>query len=263
MAHGPVRAIQRAAAVGFDLGAADYERGRPGYPPAAIDLVADRLGLGGGRGSIRIVDLAAGTGKLTRELTRLTDDVVAVEPVDGMREQLRRAVPNVEVVDATAEDLPFGDGTVDAVLVAQAFHWFDVEAAAPEIARVLRTHGGLAVLRNVWDESVAWTSEMQSLISAQRTHEPAHATSRWRERLEATGCFAPLQEEVVPHLVLGDRATLLARVSSISFIAMLGGDERRRLLQEIAALLDAHGVGLDGAPIEMPHRTHVVWARRA
>lgn len=254
--------VHPSAAIGFGRAAADYERGRPGYPPAAIELLADRLGLWGGRGSIRIVDLAAGTGKLTRALVGRGWKLVAVEPVPGMRDQLRKAVPGVEVIEGTAEHLPFADESIDAVLVAQAFHWFDVEAAAAEIARVLVPGGGLGVIRNAWDLSVGWVDDMQSLVAQCRTGEPSQGNSRWRERLEATGRFSPLGEDVIPHVVESDRDAALARMSSVSFVAMLGPDERAQLVIDASELLDRHGVGAPGETLLTPYRTHVVWARR-
>jgi ubiquinone/menaquinone biosynthesis C-methylase UbiE len=257
-----VSPVHRSAAIGFGRAAADYERGRPGYPPEAIDLLAEQLGLWGGRGPVRIIDLAAGTGKLTRALVGRGWQVVAVEPVPGMRAQLRAAVPGVEVVEGAAEHLPFRDGSVDAVFVAQAFHWFDVETAAAEIARVLVPGGGLGVIRNVWDRSIAWVDEVQSLIDERRTHEPMPASSRWRERLEQTERFSPLTEQVVRHVVESDRNALLARVSSISFIAMLPTAEREQLLTEVSEVPDRHDLGGPGTTLATPYETHVMWARR-
>jgi SAM-dependent methyltransferase len=254
-----VTPVHPSAAIGFGRAAADYERGRPGYPAAAIDLLADHLGLWPGS---RIVDLAAGTGKLTRALVGRGWKLIAVEPVPGMRDQLCKAVPGVEVTEGTAEHLPFGDQSIDAVLVAQAFHWFDVEAAAAEIARVLVPGGGLGVIRNAWDRSVGWVDDIQSLINQRRTGEPSQGTTRWRERLEATGRFSPLSEDVIPHVVEGDRDALLARMSSISFVAMLPADKRAQLLIDASELLDRHGVGTPGQTLVTPYQTHVVWGRR-
>jgi ubiquinone/menaquinone biosynthesis C-methylase UbiE len=253
-----VSPVHPAAAIGFGRAAADYEHGRPGYPPVAIDLLAEQLGLWPGS---RIVDLAAGTGKLTRALLGRGWRVVAVEPVPGMRAQLRKAVPGVEVVEGTAEYLPLRDGSVDAVLVGQAFHWFDVEAAAAEIARVLVAGGGLGVIRNAWDRSVAWVDDLQSLIARRRAEEPSQGNSRWQERLAQTGRFSTLKENVIRHVVASDRDALLARVSSISFIAMLQPDDRAQLLIGVAEILDRHGVGAPGAALATPYETHVVWAR--
>jgi SAM-dependent methyltransferase len=252
-----VSPVHPSAAIGFGRAAADYERGRPGYPPAAIDLLAEQLGLWP---RSRIVDVAAGTGKLTRALTGRGWRVLAVEPVPGMRDQLRMAVPGVEVLDGTAEHLPFRDGSVDAVLVAQAFHWFDVEAAASEIARVLVPGGGLGVIRNAWDRSVAWVDDLLTLIARRRTEEPSQGAG-WQERLAQTRRFSAPSERVIRHVVASDRNALLARVSSISFVAMLSSAERAELLVEVTQLLDRHAVGAPGSPLSTPHQTHVVWAR--
>ncbi len=254
----PRHAVHPSAAVGFGRAAADYERGRPGYPPAAIDLLADQLGLWP---SSRIIDLAAGTGKLTRALGGRGWRLVAVEPVPGMRAQLRTAVPGVKAVEGTAEHLPFRAGTVDAVFVAQAFHWFDVEAAAAEIARVLKPGGGLGVIRNTWDRSVAWVGEVQSLIDERRAKEPSRIDG-WRERLEQTERFTALSEQVISHIIERDRDALLDHVSSISFIAMLPGTERGQLLIEVSEILDRHGVGAPGTRLATPYQTHVLWAGR-
>ena len=124
--------IHPTAAAGFSLGAAAYERGRPGYPAEAIGWLAEQLGLRAGR---TVLDLAAGTGKLTRALVETGAEVVAVEPVDEMRAQLEAAVPAARALAGTAEEIPLADGAVDAVTVAQAFHWFDRDAAFTEIHR--------------------------------------------------------------------------------------------------------------------------------
>ena len=122
--------IRAAAAEGFQQGAEAYEASRPSYPPDAVAHILEVTGLGPGR---RVLDLAAGTGKLTRLLVPSGADVVAVEPVAAMRETLTRALPDVEALDGTAEAIPLGDASVDAVTVAQAFHWFDA-APAPAVA---------------------------------------------------------------------------------------------------------------------------------
>jgi SAM-dependent methyltransferase len=254
-----VSSIPREAAIGFDRGAADYERGRPGYPPAAIAILASELGIGPGR---RVVDLAAGTGKLTRALAGLGADLVAVEPVAGMRVQLQRAVPGVAALPGTAERMPFGDGAVDAVVVAQAFHWFDIPAAAAEIHRVLSGDGGLGIIRNEWDESVGWVAEMRALIARRAGEGPRRHGRDWREPLAATGLFTPLSERVVANPIRVDADTLAARIASMSYIAMMDDDRRTALLNDIGELVSARGVvGADGG-IETPYDTHVLWCRR-
>jgi SAM-dependent methyltransferase len=251
--------IPREAALGFDRGAADYERGRPGYPEAAIALLGRELGIGPGR---VVMDLAAGTGKLTRALVGLGATVVAVEPVAGMREQLLRTVPQAQVLKGTAEHLPVADSSVHAVLVAQAFHWFDIPAAAAEIHRALVPDGGLAVMRNEWDESAAWVVELRALI-AEHAGEPPHRHGRrWLAALEETGLFTPLEEEEFAHPVRVDLDGLRARVASLSYVALMDGDARARLLDAAADLARKRGlVSADGHVIT-PYRTHVLWCRR-
>ncbi|HEY2317100.1 MAG TPA: methyltransferase domain-containing protein [Solirubrobacteraceae bacterium] len=251
--------VPREAAIGFQRGAADYERGRPGYPEAAVALLARELAIGPGA---VVVDLAAGTGKLTRALVGLGANVVAIEPVAGMRDQLVRAVPGVEVLEGTAERMPLADRSVDAVLVAQAFHWFDIPAAAAEIHRALAPGGGLGIIRNEWDESVAWIGEMRALIAERAGQPPRRHAQHWGRQLEASGLFTPLVEEVFGNPVRVDVATLLARVASLSYVAVLDDAARSELLDEVARLVTVEGaVGADGR-LDTPYRTHVTWGRR-
>jgi len=149
------------AAAGFGAGAQDYERGRPSYPDDLVVWMAERLRIGAGS---RVVDLAAGTGKLTRLLVPTGADLVAVEPVAAMREQLAAVVPGVPALDGTAESIPLAPASVDAVTVAQAFHWFDADAALAEIARVLRPGGALGLVWNERDVREPWVAELSKLI---------------------------------------------------------------------------------------------------
>ena len=154
----------RVHANSFGVAADTYERGRPLYPPEAIDWLVPAH-------ATRVADVGAGTGKLTRQLRERGLDVIAVEPSAGMREQLRRAVPGVPVLAGTGEQIPLADHSVDAVLVAQAWHWVDPERAVPEVARVLTPGGRLGLLwnRRVEDEDwVASRSYVITLPDAQR-----------------------------------------------------------------------------------------------
>jgi SAM-dependent methyltransferase len=254
-----VSAIPEEAAVGFQRGAADYERGRPGYPEAAIALLGRELDIGPGRVA---VDLAAGTGKLTRALLALGADLVAIEPVAGMREQLQRAVPGVTVLDGTAERMPLDDGSVNAVFVAQAFHWFDVPAAAAEIHRVLAPGGGLGVIRNEWDESVDWIVEMRALTARYSGRRERDRSDEWRELLGATGLFSAISEEVFPNPVRVDPDTLRARIASLSFVALLDDAPRERLLDDVSDLVARRGLVAADGLLDTPYRTHVAWCRR-
>lgn len=153
------RAAERARS--FGAVADVYDRARPSYPDEALDWLlpsapADR--------PLRVVDLGAGTGKLTRSLVARGLDVVAVEPTPGMRETFSRVLPDVEVLDGTGESIPLADGSVDAVLMAQAWHWVDPDTAAPEVARVLRPGGRLGLLWNVRDAGVEWIGRLDRLL---------------------------------------------------------------------------------------------------
>jgi ubiquinone/menaquinone biosynthesis C-methylase UbiE len=145
----------------FDSVAEQYERARPEYADEAVDWLVEKLGL---EPRARVLDLAAGTGKLTRQLVRRGLDVVAVEPGEEMRAVLQRVVHEAEVRAGTAEAIPLRDASVDAVTVGQAFHWFQPEAALTEMSRVLRPGGGIALLWNRWDEEDALLSQVDALL---------------------------------------------------------------------------------------------------
>jgi SAM-dependent methyltransferase len=142
----------------FGAEAALYERARPGYPDAAADWLLPP-------GARRVVDLAAGTGKLTRLLVERGLEVVAVEPSAGMRAEFARVLPGVPVLDGTAEELPLEGGSADAVFVAQAWHWVDPEAASREVARVLVPGGRLGLVWNLRDPSAAWVAELERIVA--------------------------------------------------------------------------------------------------
>lgn len=255
----PPPAVHAIAATGFDRAGADYERGRPGYPAAALAHLTATLDLRPGR---TLLDLAAGTGKLTRPLLGTGARVIAVEPVAGMRAQLTASVPGLEVRDGTAEAIPLTDGACDAVTVAQAFHWFDAAAAAAEIHRVLAPDGRLAVIWNAWDEEVAWVADVMAIVHAHSGGAPQQRTSPWPEEVRATGRFGALREARFGHVVHGDRQTLVARVLSTSYIAALDEPGREQVVRDVLAVADRHPQTADQATLAMPYTTHVVWAER-
>lgn len=145
----------------FGSVAEQYERARPEYADEAVDWLVAELDLEPGS---RVLDLAAGTGKLTRQLVRRGLDVIAVEPSDEMRAVLERVVPEAEALAGAAEAIPLPDGSVDAVTVGQAFHWFEPKEAFAEMRRVLRPGGGIALLWNRWDEEDPILSQVDALL---------------------------------------------------------------------------------------------------
>ena len=143
----------------FGSAAAAYERGRPSYPPEAIDWLLPT-------GARNVLDLGAGTGKLTTRLVERGLDVVAVDPIPDMLEVLRASLPETVALLGTAEEIPLQDNSVDAVLVAQAWHWVDPERAIPEVARVLRPGGRLGLVWNTRDERLGWVRELGRIIGS-------------------------------------------------------------------------------------------------
>jgi ubiquinone/menaquinone biosynthesis C-methylase UbiE len=242
------------AARGFQAGAASYEAARPGYPDEALAALGSELGVGAGT---RVCDLAAGTGKLTRRLVDLGASVVAVEPVEAMRDQARAALPEAEILDGTAEAIPLPDASVDVVTVAQAFHWFDAGRALDEIARVLAPGGGLALLWNERDERTAWVAEMSRLIRWHERTVSRYQHVPWAQIVAASQRFTPLQERTVPWEQPITREVLAERVRSISYIAVMPAAERERLAAEVTTL-----VGRLPEPFPLPYVCRVQWCLR-
>ena len=237
------------ATAGFGSSADAYERGRPSYPDDAIAYLAAELGLGP---AARILDLAAGTGKLTRLLVEGGAEVVAVEPVAAMRAALERALPEVSVLEGTAESIPLAAGSVDAVTVAQAFHWFDADAAIVEIHRVLRPGGGLGLIWNVMGSDPTWLAALRELVHGIRGSVPAYGVSPWQEAFRATPLFRPLTQRTFDLVHELDEDGLVDRIVSTSYVAALPDADRARLVDEVRAL-----VRDVPRPLRLPYRTDV------
>jgi SAM-dependent methyltransferase len=247
------------AAVGFDRAASAYERGRAGYPAPAIEAILAHTDAAPGR---TLLELGAGTGKLTRELVGSGARVLALEPVAGMREMLARTAPGAEPLEAVAEDVPLADGSVDAVVAAQCFHWFHPEAASAEVARVLAPGGAVAVVWNRRDESVAWMREFTRIADAHAGDAPRYRDGHWRRGFDANPSFAPLEQRAWPHCGQAGRDVVLARAASMSFVAALDEEPRERLLAEFAQLLDTHPDTRGRDDVALPYVTELFTTRK-
>jgi len=217
-----------------------YELGRPGWPDAAIARLLERFG------ARTVLDLAAGTGKLTRVLAAHAEEVIAVEPLAEMRGVLHRRVPRARVLAGTAEAIPLPGASVDAVFVAEALHWFDLPRALDEIARVLRPGGALAVMWNASaDDEEPWFKDLVEVVMEHALKESG-ATLRdnqpWRETIEAHPRFGPVQDEEAAHEQPMDRDRQLAMLASFSSIAGLPDERRGAALAAFAEVLDRHGL---------------------
>lgn len=252
--------IHEAAARGFAQAAEAYERGRPGYPSEAVEHLCEVLGIEPGRA---VLDLAAGTGKLTRLLVPTGAELVVVEPVEEMRAALARALPEVTAVAGTAEDIPLPDAAVDAVVVGSAFHWLRGDEAVAEIHRVLRPGGRLGLLWNVRDESVSWVAGLSEIMKPHRGAAPRYASGAWREAFGRTPLFSPLRHAEFRHVHRLEREAVVARVASVSFVAALSESDRAGVLARVRALLAGDPETRGREVVELPYRTDVWWCAAA
>jgi SAM-dependent methyltransferase len=224
-----------------------YERARPGYPEEAVLWLA-------GTDPCRVVDVGAGTGKLTRQLVALGHEVTAVEPSAEMLARLRAAVPAAEALEGSAEAIPLPDGSVDVVVAGQAFHWFDPVVSLPEIARILRPDGRLGLIWNMRDERVPWVGRLSELLGSEQMED-----DDWpAEVIAASGRFGPVEHETFALEQSVDRQTLLDLVASRSLTATREPEERAALLERVGALYDE----LASGELVLPYVTDAFRTRR-
>lgn len=216
----------------FESAAAEYERHRPEYPEEALRWAADRLGLEAGA---RVLDVGAGTGKLTRGLVALGFDTVAVEPGAPMLAQLREAVPEVEAHEGPAESIPLPDASVDAGFAGQAFHWFDPERALPELHRVIRPGGGLGLLWNWWDERDPLQAELGALIGY-AGHQPYRD-----DELPGPPWFRELGRTVVESAPESSPEDLAAHLATTSAFLTAEPAEREEALRSVHEIASRYG----------------------
>ncbi|HEX2791893.1 MAG TPA: class I SAM-dependent methyltransferase [Steroidobacteraceae bacterium] len=253
-------AVHHAALEGFSREARSYGRGRPDYPQQLALWLQQTLQLGPGKSAL---DLGAGTGKFTRLLLQSGASVVAIEPVDAMRAQLLQNCPGVAALAATAQSMPVAEASVDAVICAQAFHWFASLQALREIGRVLRSGGRLGLVWNVRDESVDWVGAITRIIAPYEGDTPRFHTGEWR-RLFPNELFSELAETTVPYQHLGSaQVVILERVLSVSFIAALPASERAGVAAQLESLIATHPQLRDRPTIQFPYVTHAYASTRA
>lgn len=229
----------------FGSEAAAYERGRPSYPPEAIDwLLPDR--------ARDVLDLGAGTGKLATRLVERGLDVVAVDPIPEMLDVLRKSLPDTPALLGTAEDIPLPDNSVDAVLVAQAWHWFDPARAIPEVVRVLRRGGRLGLVWNTRDERLGWVRELGRIIGSDG--DPV------RHRVVLPEPFTGLERHRVEWTNYLTAQALIDLVASRSYCITSPADVRTKTLDRVRELLATHPALANSNGLALPYITVCVRA---
>lgn len=225
-----------------------------------MDAIVAALGLRPGR---RVLELGAGTGKLTRLLTPSGAQVLALEPVAEMRSELAARVPEAAPLDGTAEAVPLPEGGADAAVAAQAWHWFDAAAALRELERVLVPRAPLALVWNEYDPDVAWSAELGAYRHRRQAlgEIPTHRDRAWREPLDASGGWAPLEHRRFHHVQPTTPDGVVERMLSTSVIAAGGEEEQAAAVAAVRGILERHGLAA-AERVDLPHVTELYLTHR-
>ena len=252
MTH-PGQPLERARSFGPAAGL--YDRVRPSYPVVAIRWALAPLG----SGRHHVGDVGAGTGILTRVLSSMGHEVVAIEPDPRMRQQLSATTPGVEVVDGRAESIPLPDGRLDAAVAGQAYHWFDGESAHRELARVIRPGGVFTAVWNERDKTVPWLVEYSRIVDPDR--EPGRTSGRRDVESYGDG-FEPVQRAEFRHAVACTPDLLVSLVQTRSYFLTASPQRQAELTAAVRRLAQEHPDLAGSAQFPLPYVTEVFRARR-
>jgi SAM-dependent methyltransferase len=230
----------KARSLSFGSEAAAYERGRPSYPPETIDWLLPE-------GAQDVLDLGAGTGKLTTRLVERGLDVIAVDPIPEMLELLSNSLPDTPALLGTAEEIPLADDSVDAVLVAQAWHWFDPERAVKEVSRVLRPGGRLGLVWNTRDERLGWVKDLGRIIGPE--HDP------FNNEVTLAEPFGEIERHQVEWTSYLTPQALIDLVASRSYCITSPEKVRTRTLEQVRELLSTHPALANSSGLALPYVT--------
>ncbi|CAF1210576.1 unnamed protein product [Rotaria sordida] len=245
------------AAIGFQNAANIYDQARPSYPNEAIQFIKSLCPT-----PTTIVDLGAGTGKLTRLLSTFgAQEIIAIEPVSEMRENLKSIPSITRIIDGTAEHILLDDNTVDVIFCGQSFHWFANERALTEIHRVLKPNGLLVLIWNLLDyPRYSWSQQILELKDSYRPPEiPLHRSKKWKAVYENQNLFQCLQHKQFANTQQMTRETIINRFLSISFIAMLSSEEKEKFIMKVRQIID-HTEDMPEQEFEVPYNTDVYWS---
>lgn len=236
-----------------------YEQVRPRYPEAALKFLTTALGIGSG--SI-VVDVGAGTGKLTRQLISTGATLLAVEPLAEMRRQFSAVLPQIPILSGAAESLPLKDQSVSALVSGQAWHWFDAKRAGVEAARVLMASGGVGLLWNEQDESVPWVADLARIRAGAAENTPSEKSQEWRASFDASQGWAPIECQKFRHVQRLSPNGLVQRVLTSSVFAVKTPAEQQAVAVEILSILNRYVETRDRDEVELPYVTEAYWTLR-
>jgi SAM-dependent methyltransferase len=244
--------IHRVAAEGFAVGAASYVSGRPDYPVAIEEWLTHDLGLTSGKTAL---DLAAGTGKFSPRLLATGAHVIAVEPVQEMLDQLLHQFPQIDARTGSAQHIPLDDESVEAVICAQAFHWFSTPEALREIHRVLKVGGSFGLVWNVRDDNVPWVAALTGIMKPFAGDAPRYHSQKWRNVFPAEG-FSPLREKRFPHRHTGPpEKVIVERILSVSFMAALPPEQREQVTSQLRQVIASYPELAGKSEVTFPYET--------
>jgi SAM-dependent methyltransferase len=251
--------VHSKARTGFGNSAQTYNRGRPDYPRELLTWLRQELALGIGKTAI---DLGAGTGKFTKLLLQTGATVIAIEPVEAMRNELAKTFPEVSATVGTAQAMSLPDAASDSVVCAQAFHWFATGEALGEIHRVLKPGGKLGLVWNVRDESVDWVAAITKIIAPYEGDTPRYYKNEWLRPFKGA-LFSPLRETRFPYQHIGaPQQVIVDRFLSVSFIAALPHTERTNVTQQLTQLIATHPQIKGRETIAFPYETRAYCCER-
>lgn len=251
--------MHHAAVEGYSTSAEAYVRGRPGYPPEASSWLRDVIGLYPGR---TVLEVGAGTGKFLPLLLKTGAEIMALEPIEAMRAEMARRFPQVTTLTGFADQIGLPDASVDAVVCAQAFHWFATPEAVAEMQQVLRPGGVLGLIWNGRDTRVPWVAAMAAIIDPHQGDVPRYHTGKWRQVFPAKG-FTVLNEQHARHLHTGSPDQVIVdRALSISFVAALPAEQRAEIERRLRALIEDTPELAGRSEISLPYDTLMVAFRK-
>ncbi|MEM7225815.1 MAG: class I SAM-dependent methyltransferase [Pseudomonadota bacterium] len=251
--------VNPAAREAFSQASAAYVTGRPGYPGEIDGWLKERVGIG--PGSV-VADLGAGTGKFTARLLGSGARVIALEPVDGMRDKLRETCPMAQALGANAAEIPLADESLDGIFCAQSFHWFATGDTLAEFRRVLKPGCALGLIWNMRDVTVDWVAALDRIMDPFERATPRFHEGQWRLCFPAEG-FAPLIEEIFTHHHEGSFETVVVkRILSVSFIAALPDDRREEVARQVRQLAGTSPDLADPDHVRFPYKTLVAWTKK-